>query len=426
VEREEEHEKEEEEEEGEEGEGGGGIEGGDEAAAWAAVEAAPTGRRREPVAAPAAASAALTWEPAYHALLFVEALFSADGAAAAEAVGGLEAGCGGGGGDWAAAAAPALAAAALSRAPASWQPAVRDASANLSAPAGALNLLRYPHAWVRLAAARVVGAYLAAPRAEPAHARGAHWAASTGPLLALARASVHQLSATSLGPRTSAQAEKNLVHATLALWDATPPAARAPSPEPPAGAGAGAPSNAMDDGDGDGDGSGDDGGAAGGEGGAAAGPTDPVLLVFHAATTAGSFAGGDATKSAVLRWLAACALRLPREGLRRYLSPAARFLHRVTTGRFSRAACAPETVALAGEALELLCDCAGVEEVTRAMNGERARAEGVRRARAAARAQLRVTDPAAAAAERLRRNAAKARAQKRAVTALRAAQGRRK
>ena len=149
-----------------------------------------------------------------------------------------------------------------------------------------------------------------------------------------------------------------------------------------------------------------------------------MLTVFHAATTAGSFSGGDATKVAVLRWLAAVSLRLPGAELARYLPPAARFLHRLTSGRFPPAECSPQTVALAGEAVELLGEVAGVDAVSRALGAERVRAEATRRARATARAQLRVTDPAAAAAERIRRNAAKGRSQKRAVAAMREAKGR--
>ena len=332
----------------------------------AAAAAASAHAPRAAIPAPPPAHAELIWEPVYHALLAAEKLFTALGGTAGED-----------------AALAALPPASYAHAPPDWHPAVRAARAAPRITAAAVDLLIHPHAWVRMAAARLVGLHLAsAPAAAPAAAAPAPWLASPPALLALCMRCVSQLASRALGPRLAEQATKNLVAATLLLADA----ARLPAAAAPAVAGAAA---------------------------APALAADPLLAVFFRATTAAASRGGDACRLAVLKWLAACALRLPAADTLRCLAPAARLLHRLVNeavvGAAGAGGCSAEVKALAGEALELLQGALGVGAVVGALSEERRRCAERRAARTAARAQLKVTAPQAAAREKIERQAVKRR-----------------
>ena len=129
------------------------------------------------------------------------------------------------------------------------------------------------------------------------------------------------------------------------------------------------------------------------------------------------------TTISVLKWLAACALRLPKEAMVRCLPPVTRLLHgrvnEASGGGRGKGAPSAEVKGLAGEAVELLQSALGTDLVLGALNGERKRLAELRQKRAADRAILKVTAPAEAAAERIRRNAQKAQAKKRKVASFR-------
>ena len=348
--------------------GGGGGRGASvtdaEAAAFAAVEGGSTG---------GSAAVDLEWETPYYALLAAERLLRAAGtsveaavsasAFSASASGGSGIGAGG-----AKSVPPSTGAAAYyAIAPHGWRPSVRGAAG--CPAAAAVDLLTYPHAWVRLAAARLVSTHLSQHSIEGLRA---DWTGSAHALLALAHRTISTLAVPYLGPALALVATSNLTFATLALAD-----------------------------------------------------TDVSSLsgLFARATRSAGYRAADAGKAATLRWLAACALRLKGEGLRAIIEPAARLLHRLLDVELAPGQVSDETRGLANEAVELLSAQVGAADIARALNAERARSTSLRANRKAAAAVQRVVDPAGAAAAKARRQASKALGKRKAVDKFRVGKG---
>ena len=369
--------------------------------------------------------------------------------------------------------------------------------------AAACDLLLFPHAWVRLAAARLLGAFLArrdltsfaaTPPPSPAGAASSSpssasnacgaWLRDEATLHRLASRLASQLGGAHSGPALLEQAAKDALFVALALHASVPVSRRnkvhpllALEEERQEGgasaAAAAADGEAAEGGDSDEDGSGsdddddddDDGGSA--EGGATAASSsaaaaaakpshdnedaseegeeeqrDPLYRLVdrlcHMAAqppkprrTDNSGSGnsssnsGDASRSAILRLLAALVVKLPPNEARRYALPVVRLLYRVTSADDADASVSAGSRALASEALELLQERLGSAPVLRALNAERARVASKRFQRRKDRALAKIIDPAAAARAKEKRQRAKLRQKKRKVEAFRAAKGKR-
>jgi hypothetical protein len=346
---------------GSRGGGGGGGGGGGasvtdaEAAAFAAVESSTGG------------TVDLEWETPYYALLAAERLLRAAGTSVEAAVSASASGIGGGSGAKSVPTTTGGAAAYYAIAPHGWRPSVRGAAG--CPAAAAVDLLTYPHAWVRLAAARLVSTHLSQHSIEGLRS---DWTGSSHALLALAHRTISTLAVPYLGPALALVATSNLTYATLALAD-----------------------------------------------------TDASALsgLFARATRSAGYRAADAGKAATLRWLAACALRLKGEGLRAIVEPAARLLHRLLDVELAPGQVSDETRGLANEAVELLSAQVGATDIARALNAERARSTSLRANRKAAAAVQRVVDPAGAAAAKARRQASKALGKRKAVDKFRVGKG---
>ena len=336
--------------------------------------------------------------------------------------------------------------------------------------AAAIDLLLYPHAWVRSAAARVLGLALATVPAEAflsgSGSRGdvaavvasaakpaavslppwAQWMASPAALHAVARRCVSQLASPLLTSALADQASRNLLHLTLALHAATPASAREPldtavaaghAADVAAGAVAATTTAA----------------AASAAGASSSGTADQLMRLFSFACAVGRF-HADTARGALLRWIAAASVRLPASDMRRYLRPVVQLLYRLSQlpeapsaggigGGVAAAAAAPaassgsratsnananlvgaEARGLGAETLELLQSSLGAQAVLQMLAAERAAVASTRLVRRRDRAQQRITDPVAAAREREKKQKAKRRQKARRVATLKHTRGR--
>lgn len=450
----------------------------------------------------------IVWEPAYHTLLAAEKLLKAAGDKVDVALASAES--------------AELASESVdlyAATPEGWTPMVDDASGQ-NIIAAASNLLLYPHAWVRLAASRLLGLFLsrraverfqqaadttaasaqtsdadvdvdedvdavdeegdeaggdgsgdeeadeesdddeasgdddadddageqelehsnAAAAAEASNAAlrssmrdvdgAAVWMASERVLTTLALRTCSQLASRHLGTHLADQAAKNLVFLSLSLHAIVAPERRndldplvAEGHQADAATSASASSAAAAEGAMD-EGADDEGNAAGGaaESEQREMKRDPVFSIFARACNVARF-HGDAAKSAVLKWIAAVSMRLPRDEMLRYIVPPAKLLYRLTSMDLPDHEISPATRALASEAVELLQGQVGTHAFLRVYNQERARVASVRISRKRDRAMLKVVDPEAAALAKSKKSAVKYRQKKRKIEGFKAAKG---
>ena len=322
--------------------------------------------------------------------------------------------------------------------------------------AGAVELLRYPHAWVRLTASRALGLCLArrkldafAPQSSAQHSMAftqdpaGYWLHDISVVSSIARRLVGQLSAPDIGDTAAEEAAKNLVTLALALHRLTPLAERntvtvavatvgathgaAFAPDAPVRDVRDYDDKADDDGNEDAvdDDDIDDSSESDEDTDyVAAKPRlrDPLYgLVDYACSVAAR--NTDASVAAVLKWTAAIASTLPGEEMLRYLIPVVRLLYRITES--DDATISAATRALATEATELLAARVGSEAFTHALSAERARVSSIRLRRRHNRAMLKVMDPAAALRAKEKRQRAKLRQRRRKADAFREAKGQR-
>jgi hypothetical protein len=371
-------------------------------------------------------------------------------------------------------------------APLGWRPLAPVNADSSNVILAASELLLFPMAWVRLAAARLLGLFLSRRDVAAIDAPAA-FLASGRVLSALGLRMCNQLTSRHLGTRLAEQAAKNLTFVTLALSAIVPAsqrnaisasvaqghavdianaadAARADeiprtnacadsssriptSDEVNASAGDGKARALFDIGKRASNVTGANTAAAAGDDkidsaddgadefadddtdeGDGRAKHDPVFSIIARACSIARFPvlgqDGDTARSAVLLFLSSVAQRLPSGELLRYLAPITRLILRLSTdGADSGAAPSAATASLAAEALTLFQKVAGPQAVLGALNAERARVAAVRLGRRRARATLAVTDPEAAAAEKQRRNQSKARGKKRRVEEVMLAKG---
>jgi hypothetical protein len=356
---------------------------------------------------------------------------------------------------------------------ASWRLVRDDDASDIHVPQATCDLLLFPHAWVRLAAGRVLGLFLsrrsislfsdAAIAGNFEENSIIKYVKATDPPAAFlgSESALHtvcmrlctQLTSKHIGSSIAEQTTKNLIFATLSLHSLVPVhrrnkvdsvVDRGRRADESSLVSVNEAKNTKEDtilnvAE---EGREDDEEVEKVEGGEIdLNDRDPVYSVFARACNVARLlpqgsgfndddagAKGEEARAAVLRFVAAVSLKLERNEMLRYLVPIVRLIHRLTTDSLSGAGGGgsksgqqvmdksdPTAMSrgLALEALELLQAQAGQQAVLLALNAERGRVQRLRLDRRKERAVLKVTDPEAAGLEKKRRQDRKAAGKKR-------------
>lgn len=345
----------------------------------------------------------LAWESAYHALVAMEKLWTADPVHVEDTL--LRAGC-------------------------------------ESLPESVCDLLLYPHAWVRLAATRWFDRFLsrhsdsalkgaAAPKGVAVAALDM-WLCNPQLCFRVARLLATQLSSPNLGTTLADHSVRCLEHFTVQLHALTPATREVESfsdtlvasPFP------------IDDGAVSADSAGSDAEAVGEASrrirakvalssppGTPSRLSDPLLRIFDRMASIGT-TGSPVAVTAVIKWISTVTLRLPAAEWRRYLPAVVRLLFRIATlGDAEATTYASSIRALAQETSEVVQAHVGADVFVQLLNAERNRVAAARIARRQERAVERVLDPQAAAQAKAKRQAAKLRQKQRKIDDFRMSKG---